>query len=737
MELPVLPIKTPDSGDRKTPYIIETKNLSYKLCSRVDEFNWICCGDASNCATRYILKNVDCEARPGKITAIAGPSGAGKTTLLEILAGIIPPSRVSGKVLVNDRPMDARHFRRVSGYVTQDDALFPLLTVEETLMYSARLRLCGGRNKAAARVRELLKELGLDHVAGSRIGGESTRGISGGEKRRVSIGVDLVHDPAVLLIDEPTSGLDSASAFHVILLLKSMVVKQGKTIALTIHQPGFRILELFDQVVLLSNGTVLHNGSLDSLEEQLKDAGHCIPRHVNVLEFAIDVVESLVIRTSASLHDQFFLEGKEEEYLVGISNSNYLEEKQIFYPNSPFKEVEILSQRFSKNIFRTKQLFFARTIQALAAGFVLGTIFMNASHDQGQATLQTRIGFFAFTLTFLLSTTTEGLPIFLQERKILMRETSRGAYRVSSYVFANTLVFLPFLLTVALLFTTPVYWLVGLRREIDGFLYFSLVVWMVILMSNSFVACFSALVPNFIMGTSLIAGCMGSFFLFSGYFISKKNIPSYWIFMHYLSLFKYPFECFMINEYGGEKGSRRCVETVGGECILHGDGFLRQQDLKESQKWSNLGVMLGFIIGRKWYAIGSTNCDGEIEGLHDDGALLLGLLILNLRTVDRHTFFCWNGENSVVSSQYSRKDFYVEESCTANEDFGHVYETSKGVTSETARLSCYLLKHCEDVDDRGNSDCKVITSPVSQECFKPNLLAVASSIIIADNSGSI
>ncbi|KAF9610699.1 hypothetical protein IFM89_024138 [Coptis chinensis] len=551
-----------------------------------------------------ILSDVSCEAKPGKITAIAGPSGAGKTTLLEILAGKVPLSRISGKVLVNDKPMDGKHFRRVSGYITQDDALFPLLTVEETLMFSARLRLYGGSNEAMVRVKQLLKELGLEHIGGKRIGGDSDsiRGISGGEKRRVSIGVDLVHDPPILLIDEPTSGLDSASALHVVSMLKTMVVNQGKTIVLTIHQPGFRILELIDHFVLLSNGTVCHHGSLHLLEERLMDAGHCIPRHVNVLEFAIDAMECLVAASAPMPpNDQTLVVssgGAHQNHFVRIRKSRFIEEKRLFYPNSRFEEVLILGRRFCNNIFRTKQLFAARMIQALVAGFVLGTIFMNTNNnDHGKVTLQTRLGFFAFTLTFLLSTTTEGLPIFLQERRILMRETSRGAYRVSSYVIANTLVFLPFLLTVAFLYTTPVYWLVGLRKNIDGFLFFSLVVWLVVLMSNSFVACFSALVPNFIMGTSLIAGFMGSFFLFSGYFISKKNIPTYWIFMHYLSLFKYPFECFLINEYGGEKGRGKCVGSEAGVCILYGDEFLRQQSLKESQKWTNLGVMLGFIIG--------------------------------------------------------------------------------------------------------------------------------------------
>ncbi|KAK8586766.1 hypothetical protein V6N13_085790 [Hibiscus sabdariffa] len=594
-----LPLKAPaSSGDMKTQYEIKAKKLSYWLSRRVDDFSWCLWKEAA--ASKCVLKNVNCEARPGEILAIAGPSGAGKTTLLEALAGMIPPARLSGNVLVNNKAMDPGHFRRVSGYVAQDEFLFPVLTVEETLMYSARLRLHDEHNRVVIRVKELLQELGLELVANVRIGDESNRGISGGEKRRVSIGVDLVHDPAVLLLDEPTSGLDSASALHVASLLKSMATKQGKTIVLTVHQPGFRILELFDRMLLLSNGAVLHHGPLHLLEQCLRFAGHSIPCHVNVLEFAIDVTEALVIDTEESEEDD--VEQVCEEIRRDLQLGN-VKENKICYANPRFKEVLILGQRFSNNIYRTKQLFVARTVQSLLAGVVLGTIFMNAASDSMRSKLHTELGFFAFSLTFLLSSTTEGLPIYLQERRILMRETSRGAYRISSYVISNTMVFIPFLLFVALLYTSPVYWLVGLRREINAFVYFTLVVWMVVLMSNSFVACFSALVPDFIMGTSLIAGLIGSFFLFSGYFISKDDIPRYWIFMHYLSLFKYPFECFMLNEYGGEEGRKRCLKLVEGECYLDGEGFLKQQGLKESQKWSNIAVMLSFIIGYRFLSI--------------------------------------------------------------------------------------------------------------------------------------
>ncbi|XP_019193647.1 PREDICTED: ABC transporter G family member 10-like [Ipomoea nil] len=575
-----LPVKLP-SCER---YKLEAKNLSYRFPPEHNEFPWML---KSSKSIGYILRGVNCEAKDGEVTAIAGPSGAGKTTLLDILAGNMVPSRVSGHVLVNDQPMKAAHFRRVSGYVTQDEALFPHLTVEETLVYSASFRLRGG--EAKDRVAKLVKELGLEGVAGVRIGSESNRMISGGEKRRVSIGVELVHNPAVLLLDEPTSGLDSGSALHVASLLESMAKKQGKTIVLTIHQPGFRILELFDKVVLLSHGFVLHNGSLHLLEEKLKSMGHSIPHHVNVLEFAIEVTDSL--------EESLQMEETEESGTISSPNSK---EKHTFLSNSPFKEVLILSRRFCSNIFRSKELFLAKLMQAPLVGFLLGSIFLNAFQHPKEMQLQNQLGFFAFSLTFLLSSNVEALPIFLEERRVLMRETSRGAYRISTYTIANTLVFLPFLLLVALMYAIPIYWLVGLRPGFDAFLYYSLVSWVIFMVGNSFVAACSALVPNFIVGMSFLGCIIGSFFLFSGYFIKKESIPKFWLFVHYLSLFKYPFECFLVNEYGGEYGRSKCVQKVEEGCLMYGNQLLEQEGLVESQKWTNLVVMLGFIFGYRF-----------------------------------------------------------------------------------------------------------------------------------------
>ncbi|XP_057750178.1 ABC transporter G family member 5-like [Arachis stenosperma] len=567
---------------------------------------------------RHVLKNVSFKAKPWEILAIVGPSGAGKSSLLEILAGKVTPQ--SGSVLLNHKPVEKAQFRKLSGYVTQKDTLFPLLTVEETMMFSAKLRLRLPQEQLQSRVKSLIKELGLDHVAGARIGDERVRGISGGERRRVSIGVEVIHDPKVLILDEPTSGLDSTSALQIIDMLKVMADTRGRTIILSIHQPGFRIVKLLNSLLLLANGSVLHHGTADLLSVNMRLMGLELPLHVNVVEFSIESIDAFQqqqickrfqVQTPRRLQGTALPQKKGDDE-QGECRSGRFTLQQLFqqskvideeainagmdftcdFANSRLRETMILTHRFSKNIFRTKELFACRTIQMLISGLVLGSIFCNLKDDLEGA--EERVGLFAFILTFLLSSTIEALPIFLQEREILMKETSCGSYRVSSYAIANGLVYLPFLLILAILFSIPLYWLVGLNKNFMAFLHFLLLIWLILYTANSVVVCFSALVPNFIVGNSVIAGVIGSFFLFSGYFISQHEIPKYWIFMHYISLFKYPFEGFLINEFSN---SGKCLEYMFGGCVVSGEDVLKEEGYGgESNRWKNVGVMMGFIL---------------------------------------------------------------------------------------------------------------------------------------------
>lgn len=360
-------------------------------------------------------------------------------------------------------------------------------------------------------------------------------------------------------------------------------------------------MKLFNSILLLANGTVLHHGTVDQLQTQMRSIGLNLPLHVNVVEFAIDAIETLQQHRKGGDGDdekrdkftlqQLFQLNKTVDTEVGNGNDFDGDLHHHGFANSRLRETIILSHRFSKNIFRTKELFACRTIQMLASGLVLGSIFRNLDDDRMGA--EGRVGLFAFILTFLLSCTTEALPIFLQEREILMKETSCGSYRVSSYVIANGLVFLPFLLILALLFSAPLYWIVGLNGSLSSFAYFLLLILLILYTANSVVVCFSALAPNFIVGNSLISGVMGGFFLFSGYFISKKGIPSYWIFMHYISLFKYPFEGFLVNEFAG---SDKCLEYRGEFCLLNGQDLLREEGLDDEGRWRNVVIMVCFIL---------------------------------------------------------------------------------------------------------------------------------------------
>ncbi|XP_031281871.1 ABC transporter G family member 5 [Pistacia vera] len=600
---------------RENPFKIFTKN-KLNDCDHGPETSPSKLEEAAAAATnpriRHVLRNINCKAKPWELLAIVGPSGAGKSSLLEILAGKLTPH--SGSILVNDNPIDKPLFKKISGYVTQKDTLFPLLTVEETLMFSAKLRLRLPEPELRSRVKSLIQELGLGPVATARVGDDRVRGISGGERRRVSIGVDVIHDPRVLILDEPTSGLDSTSALQIIDMLKVMAETRGRTIILSIHQPGFRIVKMFNSILMLANGSVLHHGTVAQLGVCLRTMGLQLPLHVNVVEYAIESIE-LIQEQRKMLQEMQpqivstpqLKKGEEGESRSGkftlqqlFQQSKVADEETIInvgidiprdFANSRFQETIILTHRFSKNIFRTRELFACRTIQMLISGFVLGSIFHNVKDDLLGA--QEKVGLFAFILTFLLSCTTEALPVFLQERDILMKETSCGSYRISSYAIANGLVYLPFLLILAILFSIPLYWLVGLNPNFMAFMHFLLLIWLVLYTANSVVVCCSALVPNFIVGNSVISGVMGSFFLFSGYFISNHGIPSYWIFMHYISLFKYPFEEFLINEFST---SRKCLQYIFGRCMLTGEDVLKEAGYEKESSWRNLVIMVCFIL---------------------------------------------------------------------------------------------------------------------------------------------
>ncbi|XP_074570333.1 ABC transporter G family member 23-like [Curcuma longa] len=543
---------------------------------------------------RHLLNSVSFAAASSELLAVVGPSGAGKSTLLRVISGRAGASSSTATAVSLDgrHVASAAHLRKLCGFVTQEDNLLPLLTVRETLAFSAQLRLRGvSAGEREEKVEALVRELGLEQVADSYVGDEERRGVSGGERKRVAIGVDVIDDPPVLLLDEPTSGLDSASALQVVQLLAAMARTRRQIVILTIHQPGYRILQYVSTFLLLSHGKVAHCGSLEYLTQTIARLGFTIPTQLNPLEFAMEIIQQL-----EDFHSSKLLPETETEmyYKNKLSKDSALD-AEMFHSGycSRMEEIKILSWRFWKIIYRTKQLFLARTMQAVVGGLGLGSVYLHV--EPNAAGVAERLGFFAFSLSFLLSSTVEALPIFLQERRVLMREATRSTYRLSSYVVANTVVFLPFLFVVALLFAVPVYWLVGLNPSFAAFAFFVLVVWLIVLMASSLVLFLSAVSPDFILGNSLICVFLGVFFLFSGYFIPKESIPKYWIFMYYLSLYRYPLDSLLINEYWSVRDECFSIGH-GGACLLTGGDVLRARGLDKDSRWMNVGIMCFFFF---------------------------------------------------------------------------------------------------------------------------------------------
>ncbi|PIA38833.1 hypothetical protein AQUCO_02700198v1 [Aquilegia coerulea] len=461
---------------RSLPFVLSFTNLTYSVkvrrkmefstCFRrknrlgaVDETV-----DVQSLNSKVLLNNISGQARDGEIMAVLGASGSGKSTLIDALANRIAKGSLKGSVKLNGEPLESRLLKVISAYVMQDDLLYPMLTVEETLMFSAEFRLPRSlsKSKKKARVQALIDQLGLRNAAKTVIGDEGHRGVSGGERRRVSIGIDIIHDPIILFLDEPTSGLDSTSAFMVVKVLQR-IAQSGSIVIMSIHQPSYRIIGLLDRLIFLSRGQTVYSGTPANIPGYFAEFGHPIPENENRTEFALDLIRELEVspggtkslvefhkswmnlkssrksefdRTGLSLKDAISASISRGKLVSGATNNNSSSTMATF-ANPMWKEIVVLSKRSIMNSWRLPELFGVRLGAVMVTGFILATMFWKL--DNSPRGIQERIGFFAFAMSTTYYTCADALPVFLQERFIFMRETAYNAYRRSSYCISRSI----------------------------------------------------------------------------------------------------------------------------------------------------------------------------------------------------------------------------------------------------------------------------------------------------------
>lgn len=551
-----------------------------------------------------ILHGITGSVGAGEMLAMMGPSGSGKTTLLNVLGGRrTNPQWVSGSILYNNVSYTKNLKRRI-GFVLQDDVLFPHLTARETLTFSALLRLPKEltREQKVERAEVVLAQLGLQKCADTIVGNQFLRGISGGERKRVCIGQEILINPALLFLDEPTSGLDSTTALRIIRLLQHLA-HQGRAVMATIHQPSSRAFHMFDKLILLSEGHSTYFGKARGAMAYFESIGFAPLIPMNPADFLLDLSsgntsdmamptnihqkkkqsplrsKDLLI-TSTQGTPSTLLAKDVKKYLVERCEQQIstwdrtkslqsqklhqnLKELQAFvsekqeWPTSWCQQFLILFVRGFKER-RHEYLSWMRVAQMVLSSLLAGCLWWHSTNDQEGLLFFIGVFWGYFPLFTAIFT-------FPMERPILTKERATDMYRLSAYFMARTLSDLPIELGLAFTFVLILYFMTNLRHSFLLYLYTTLAVCLDVVTSQGAGFCIGASVMDVQKASTLAAIIVLAFMLAGGYFV--KHTPSFIGWIKYVSFQAHTYSILLYIQYGNS--TRKDVLSGGlGKSIF-------------------------------------------------------------------------------------------------------------------------------------------------------------------------
>ncbi|KAI6694355.1 hypothetical protein NL676_022065 [Syzygium grande] len=574
--------------------------------------------------TQRVLEGLTGYAEPGTLTALMGPSGSGKSTLLDALSSRLATNAfLSGTILLNGRKTKLSF--GTAAYVTQDDDLIGTLTVRETISYSARLRLPDHMpwSEKCALVESTIIEMGLQDCADTVIGNWHLRGISGGERRRVSIALEILMRPRLLFLDEPTSGLDSASAFFVTQTLRGLS-RDGRTVIASIHQPSSEVFELFDRLYLLSGGKTVYFGEASEAYEFFAQAGFPCPALRNPSDHFLRCVNSDFDKVKATLRGSMKIrfeatDGPLEKFTTAeairvlidfyrTSQCSYAAKQKVdemskakgTVLDSGGSQASFLMQAFTLtkrsfiNMSRDFGYYWLRLAIYIVVTVCIGTIYLNIG--TGYNSILARGSCASFVFGFVTFMSIGGFPSFVEDMKVFQRERLNGHYGVTAFVISNTLSATPFLILITFLAGTICYFMVRLHPGFEHYLFFVLCLYGSVTVVESLMMAIASVVPNFLMGIITGAGIQGIFMLVSGYFRLPKDIPKpIWRYpMSYISFHFWALQGQYQNDLNGMLFDNRSPDLpkIPGEYILEN---VFQIDVNRS-KWVDLSVLLSMIV---------------------------------------------------------------------------------------------------------------------------------------------
>ncbi|XP_066450943.1 ATP-binding cassette sub-family G member 8 [Eleutherodactylus coqui] len=561
------------------PNVLEVKDLCYqvnlnaqipwyeKLAECKLPWKW------NEGAQTSAMTNLNLKVTSGQMLAVIGNSGCGRTTLLDIITCKDEGGKIkSGQILINGKLTTKQIVKKSVAHVLQDDQLLPHLTVRETLLFIAKLRLprSYSEQQRQKRVEDVIAELRLRQCANTRVGNAYTRGVSGGERRRVSIAVQLLWNPGILILDEPTSGLDSFTAHNLVITL-SRLARGNRLVLLSIHQPRSDIFQLFDLVLLLSSGATTYSGTAKDMVQYFSSIGYPCPRYSNPADFYVDLTsvnyrtkeeETETLERTGSLAETFREKVKDfDDFLWKVNDGNRelppgetrknmnrantsvanvhttplekgikIDANEVDELPKGLHQFAVLLNRHVSNDFRDLSTLLIHGIEAVLMALLIG--FLYYGQGENQLSIQDTIA-----LLFMKGSLTPFAVVLdvvakcHSERAMLFHELEDGLYSITPYFFAKVIGELPEHIAFVVFYSVPIYWLANLNPGVDNFFLNFLLMWLVVYCSRSMALWMSALLPTLQISSFMSNAIYTASYLTGGFIIRLDTLWAvpYWI----------------------------------------------------------------------------------------------------------------------------------------------------------------------------------------------------------------
>ncbi|VVC91574.1 unnamed protein product [Leptidea sinapis] len=598
METTITPLRATSLGrahlsylPQRPPVNLSFQDLSYSV--------------SNGKASKLILRGLNGEFHSGQLTAILGPSGAGKSTLLNVLAGYRVDG-ASGMICTNGEARDLASFRKLSRYIMQEDLLQPLITVQEAMLMAADLKLGNKLNKEkkAVVVDEIIDLLRLGkarHTTSERL--------SGGEKKRLSIALELVNNPPVVFLDEPTTGLDDVASSTCLSLLKR-VARGGRTVVCSLHTPSARLFSVFDHVYVVAEGRCAYQGTSAGVVPFLRELNLPCPTTYNPADFIIEVSSgeygSHLDRMVAAVENgrcqrwrDYGLEMENSgcgELDIEQLNSGVISSHTYEYESSGYEQFSVLVKRMALQTFRNAGYLRLRFGLHVFIGVIVGALFSKMGYDASKTLFN--FGFcFACVMAMLYTTMMPVLLAFPSEVMLIKREYFNRWYGLKPYFAAMLVSRTPATIFFALLYLVIVYPWTEQPMEPKRIVMFVTICILVALISESLGTVISStlsVVNSMFVGPVVTVPLM----LLSVYGIGNGDdpIPIVWRLARACSYMRYGLEGLIAAVYGPPRANLICPDEVAyceNRNVKH---FVKTMGMAGVSYWVDLGVLCGMLL---------------------------------------------------------------------------------------------------------------------------------------------